>query len=49
MNSMTSDFQFMIPDDLFSYQDDGKTERSYFKEDKARRDKGLIEEAESVG
>jgi len=30
---MTSDYQFLIPDDVFSYQDDGKTERSYFKED----------------
>jgi hypothetical protein len=32
-NSMASEWQFMIPDDVFSYQDDGKTERSYFKED----------------
>ena len=46
---MASEWQFMIPDDVFSYQDDGKTERSYFKEDQARKDKGIIEEAESVG
>jgi hypothetical protein len=31
---MASDYQFMVPDDLFSYQDDGRSERSYFKDDK---------------
>ena len=47
-----SEYQFMIPDDVFSYQDEGRSERSYFKEDQraaGKRDRSIIEEAESVG
>ncbi len=37
--SMASDYQFMVTDDLFSYQDDGRSERSYFKDDRQRKDR----------
>jgi hypothetical protein len=40
----------MVPDDLFSYQDDGRSERSYFKDDNNRRNRDRqAEDAESVG
>jgi hypothetical protein len=42
----------MIPEDVFSiYQDEGRSERSYIREEnpQAKKDKQVIEELESVG